>query len=190
MDYCAVNIGPRGTELDYYLREDSVASEEEKFDRLYEEHSSYVYNTCLGIVGNPDDARDAMQDTFVQIYRSLHKFKGNSAIRTWIHRIAINKCMDLLRSKPKHECVETIETFGEMEPLAGNTEVESIVRDTIGRMRPDHRVVLTLFYLQEYSYQEIAEMLGTRLSQVRMCLHRARKAFRKLYDDGGDEVEV
>jgi RNA polymerase sigma-70 factor, ECF subfamily len=190
MNLCALEIGTRGANLDFVVREDSVSTEEAIFDHLYEEHSSYVYNTCLGIMGNPDDARDAMQDTFLQVYRSLGKFKGKSAIRTWIHRIAINKCMDMLRSRPKHESVESIESFAEIDPPGNNREVESMVRETIGRMRPDHRVVLTLFYFQEFSYQEIAEMLGTRLSQVRMCLHRARKAFRTLYDDGGDEVEV
>ena len=189
MDQCVLEFGSRRADSEIIILEESVSREEASFDRLYEDHSSYVYNTCLGILGNADDARDAMQETFVQIFRSLDKFRGKSAIRTWIHRIAINKCMDMLRARPKHESVESIDCFADMAPPDGNREVESIVRDTISRMRPDHRVVLTLFYFQELSYQEIAEILGTRLSQVRMCLHRARKAFRTLYD-GGDEVEV
>jgi RNA polymerase sigma-70 factor, ECF subfamily len=189
MDQCVLEIGSRRADSEIIILEESVSREEASFDHLYEDHSSYVYNTCLGILGNPDDARDAMQETFVQVFRSLDKFRGKSAIRTWIHRIAINKCMDMLRARPKHESAESIDSFADIAPPSGDQEVEMQVRETILRMRPDQRVVLTLFYFQELSYQEIAEVLGSRVSQVRMCLHRARKAFRMLYD-GGDEVEV
>jgi len=160
------------------------------FDRLYERHSAYVYNTCLGILGNPEDARDATQDTFVQLYRSLPKFRGQSRLSTWLYRIAVNKCMDALRSRPKWESADSLELVRNADRPAAEHLQEEHVRQTILKLRSDFRAVLVLYYFQQLSYAEIAESLGYSMDQVRIRLHRARKAFRQAYDDGGGPVEM
>ena len=80
---------------DLVLVREFASGQTDAFDRLYHRHCTFIYNTCVGILGNPDDARDAMQDTFVQLWRSLPRFREQSKFSTWLYRIAVNKCMDL-----------------------------------------------------------------------------------------------
>lgn len=172
------------------LSKDAGMAEENTFDRLYERYSSYVYNTCMGILGNRDDARDAMQDTFVQLYRHLPTFRGDCTHATWLYRVAVNKCMDILRRRRRFESSESMEEYAAEDEPESDGILEQRVRQTILKLKPDHRAVLVLYHFQQLSYNEIAESLGCSLDQVRIRLHRARKAFRSLYDDGGDEDEV
>jgi len=160
------------------------------FDGLYQRHSTYIYNTCLGILGDPDDARDALQDTFVQAYRSLPKFRGDSKFTTWLYRIAVSKCMDLARRRPKWESAEALDWIGDGEDRQDDGMLEERVRDAILRLRPEFRAVLVLCHFRELSYAEIAASLGWSVDKVRVWLHRARKAFRATYaeGDGGHEV--
>lgn len=180
----------RPADADLALVREFVSGRADAFDRLYERHSTYVYNTCLGILGNPDDARDAMQDTFVQLYRSLPKFRLQSRFSTWLYRIAVNKCMDSLRSRPKWESSDSVDWVGDCVPDQGDVLLEAQVREAILRLKPEYRAVLVLCYFQQLSYNEIAETLGCSVDQVRIRLHRARKAFRVHYEDGGVGSEV
>ena len=184
-----MEIGSRANAPDFELVREFVSGEAAAFDRLYERHSTCVYNTCLGILGNPDDARDAMQDTFVQVYRSLPKFRGQSGFSTWLYRITVNKCMDMIQSRPKWEQADSIEFPGEEDPV-GDPLLEEHVRRTILRLKAEFRVVLVLYYFQQLSYEEIAESLGWSLNQVRIRLHRGRKAFRLIYGGNEDEVQA
>lgn len=172
-------------EPDAALAAECVSGDTTAFDLLYERYSGYVYNTCLGMLGDPDDARDAMQETFVQVYRSLSGFRGQSAFCTWVYRIAINKCLDMVRRKPRHR-TEPLDWFREAAAPTRDHTIEQKVRQTILRLKPDQRAVLVLFHFQQLSYTEIAEALGCSLDLVRTRLHRARKAFREIYEDGGD----
>lgn len=182
-----MNAGPGDSDMS--LVAEFVSGRAAAFDRLYERHSAQVYNTCLGILGNPEDARDAMQDTFVQLYRSLPGFKGKSRFSTWVYRIAVNKCMDLIRGRPRWESSDSLEWVGDAERPVGNLLLEESVRRALLELKPDYRMVLVLCYFRQLSYAEIAECVGCSIEQVRVRLHRARKAFRKVYDEG-DRNEV
>lgn len=180
----------QGSTDDTTLVQDFVSGRASAFDVLYERHAKEVYNVCLGILGNPDDARDAMQDTFVQAYNSLPRFRGQSKFSTWLYRIAVNKCIDTVRRRPKWETVDSIEWFRHEQDSNEDRLVEEQVRLVIAKLKPRHRAVLVLYYFQQLSYAEIAETLGWSVEQVRSNLHRARKAFRHFYNDGGNGVEV
>lgn len=161
------------------------------FDQIYRENSSYVYNTCVGILGDSEDARDAAQDTFVQLYKSFSKLRGECTYRTWLYRVAVNKCMDILRHRKKHFRVESLEYIHHNEgPLVDISLLEERVRQAILTLKPQFRAVLVLYYFQQLSYAEIAESLNCSLVQVRTRLHRARKAFRMAFCDGGDGIEM
>jgi RNA polymerase sigma-70 factor (ECF subfamily) len=185
-----LEINSKPTDPDLVLVGEFASGQADAFDRLFERYSSYVYNTCLSIIGDPDDARDAMQDTFVQLYRSLPKFRGQSKFSTWLYRITVNKCRDRLRARPRWESTDSLEWVAEPDGEESDGLLEEQVRQTMMKLKADYRTVLALYYFQQLSYDEIAECLGCSLDLVRIRLHRARKAFRLAYGDGGGEVEV
>src|SRR5688500_9190500 len=72
------------------------AGSEDAFDRLYLRHQDYVYNVCLGILGNQEDARDCTQETFLRVYRKVGEFRARAAFSTWLYRVAVNVCVGQL----------------------------------------------------------------------------------------------
>ena len=175
---------------DLVLVREFASGQTDAFDRLYHRHCTFIYNTCVGILGNPDDARDAMQDTFVQLWRSLPRFREQSKFSTWLYRIAVNKCMDLLRGKPRWETPSSTDLLDHDGRSHWDGLFEQEVRQAVLRLKPEYRAVMVLYYFQQLSYDEIAESLGCSFDQVRIRLHRARKAFRAIYTPGGGDIEV
>lgn len=155
------------------------------FDSIYKRWSSFVYNACLGMLGGPDDAQDAMQETFVQVYKRLGSFRGESSLKTWIYRIAINKCIEHHRRKPVN-----VSVLQDWLPEDGHSCEDILreihVREAVLQLTPRHRAVIVLFYFQQLSYEEMADALGLSVNQVRMRLHRAKTAFSKIFgrEDG------
>lgn len=166
-----------------------VAGDAEAFDRLFLRHQEYVYNICLGVLGNPDDARDCTQETFLQVYRAARSFRGQAQFSTWIYRIAVNNCRGLLRKRPRAtpaslEDPEVGEMADPGPPPWRDVERQAHadeVRAIVGELAPDYRMVLVLRYFQELSYEQMVDVLGWTLPQVKVKLHRARRAFAKRY---------
>lgn len=185
-----VEVNSHAADPDLALVREFASGQTDAFDRLYRRHSTLVYNTCLGILGDPDDARDAMQETFVQMWRSLPGFRGGSKFSTWLYRVTVNKCMDLLRAKPRWETPESIDWYSDGKADRSDGLLEEQVRQTVLKLKPEYRAVMVLYYFQQLSYDEIAESLGCSFDQVRIRLHRARKAFRTLYTQGGGDIDL
>jgi RNA polymerase sigma-70 factor, ECF subfamily len=144
------------------------------FDLLYRSHRETIYNLCLNLCRDRDEARDLLQETFVKAWRGLPKFSGKAAFTTWLYRIAINLCRDAARRKRR-------EKTPLWEPPSPEPEAIGQVRDTLLILRPAHRTVLALRYTDSLSYQEIADCLGWSLPRVKVTLHRARLAFKEAY---------
>jgi RNA polymerase sigma-70 factor (ECF subfamily) len=185
-----VEVDSGAADHDLVLVRECASGQTGSFDELYHRHCTFIYNTCLGILGDPDDARDAVQDTFVQLWRSIPKFKGQSKFSTWLYRIAVNKCMDLLRAKPKWETPSSIDWVEDAGSPRRDGFLEHDVRQAVLKLKPEYRAVMVLYYFQQLSYDEIADSLGCSFDQVRIRLHRARKAFRTLYIRGGGDIEL
>lgn len=186
----ALQINTKPLDTESRTVDEIIAEDVSSFDRLYKENSQYIYNTCLGILGSSEDARDATQDTFVQFYRSLPKIRNGCAYRTWLYRVAVNKCMDIIRRHHRCAHVDSLDWFREECTSADDNILEEHVRQSILRLKPEYRAAIVLFYFQQLSYAEIAESLGCSQSQVRTRLHRARKAFRLVFDNRGDDIEM
>ena len=163
------------------------AGDESAFDRLFEKHQQYVYNVCLGILNNPDDARDSLQETFLRVYHKVGEFRAEAAFSTWLYRVAVNVCVGQLRKRPRHAQAsledETVREIADDGPEVGaalEREVdERRVRAVVAQLPEDYRVVLALRYFQNLSYEEMQDVLGYSLAQVKVKLHRARRAFAK-----------
>ena len=148
------------------------------FDALFERHKRFVYNVCLRILGPGEDAVDACQSTFVKAYRRLSVFRGDACFRTWLYRIAVNISVGLAR-KEKHRHPAGLSA----SPETGSHAMEDTVREAMLDLPPDVRAILVLFYFHGLSCEELAEALGCSEGAARVRLHRARKLFRKIYQE-------
>jgi len=135
-----------------------------------------VYNLALRMLGRSEDARDAAQDAFVSCYRNLSKFRGDAAFSTWLHRIAVNACYDVLR---RRRDVLGLDEAPEPPPAAdhGDAVTTSVdVRRALLAIPDEFRTVLVLHDIQDLGYDEIARILEVPVGTVKSRLHRARVA--------------
>jgi RNA polymerase sigma-70 factor (ECF subfamily) len=158
------------------------------FDRLVAAHEDRIYHAAYRITGNAEDARDAAQETFVKAFRALPRYRHEAAFGTWLHRIAVNASLDIVRRRPQappvplEEVVLPAQTHNP-DTEAERHEVQRRVHDALRRLAPDHRVIVVLRDLQGLAYEEIAEALRMPIGTVRSRLSRAREALRALLKD-------
>ena len=165
----------------YYI--DRVkAGDKEAFAWLVDQYRDMIYTVCLRMLTSEADAEEAAQDAFVKAYRSLASFQGKSKFSTWIYRIAYNQCISMIRKK-----VRMIDLVDEL-PDGEISEADMSGLDTISAQERSKylqmalealgetdSVVITLFYYEELSLEEIAEITGLTSSNIRIKLHRSRK---------------
>lgn len=144
------------------------------FDRLYLQYRDQIFTLCLNLCGDREEAGDLLQETFLNAWRGLPRFRGRAAFSTWLYRIAINTCRAAARRK-------RVLSAPAPEERAVDQELRDEVRSTLADLRPNYRIVLTLYYSQTLSYQEIADCLGWSLVKVKVTMHRAKAAFKELY---------
>jgi RNA polymerase sigma-70 factor (ECF subfamily) len=169
------------------------AGSESAFDRLFLRHQEYVYNVCLGILGNADDARDCTQETFLRVYGKVGEFRAEAAFSTWLYRVAVNTCVATLRRRPRRPAAsledETVREIPDERPEAWTELVREVdqrqVRAVVAQLPEDYRVVLVLRYFQGLSYEQMMAVLGYSLTQVKVKLHRARRAFARKWAEQG-----
>lgn len=150
-------------------------------EKLIELYGDELLRLCFLYLHDLQLAEDAVQETYIRIYKNYDKFLGKSAEKTWITRIAINVCKDYLRSPWKQRVI-----YGGIEPgydkdtQARETELyDDTVICAIGQLKPKYREVVLLFYYQELKTSEIAEILGISVSAVTVRLTRAREQLKK-----------
>jgi RNA polymerase sigma-70 factor (ECF subfamily) len=134
------------------------------FEVLVQRHGTRVYNLCFRILGDPEEAADASQDTFLAALRKLNTFRGDSAFTTWLHRVAVNACYDSLRpSLPSPDHADQV--------------VFSVdVARALMEVPEEFRVVLVLADVQDLPYDEIARVLGIPVGTVKSRVFRGRAA--------------
>ncbi len=154
------------------------------------EHS--VYRNAYYILGNEQDALDASQEALIRIYQKIHLFQEKSKFSTWVQRIVSNICMDKFRAKK-----ETVSIDEHELTLPDKTNVEeaillqsmaSDIHRAIAKLPQQYRIVVVLRYLEDFSYQEIADTLEVPLNTVKSYLFRARQQLQDLlydYQKGG-----
>ena len=173
------------------------AGQEEAFDTLVRAHSGRMLSVCRRILRDEEEAKDAVQEAFLSAFRGLERFGGASLLGTWLHRIAINAALMRLRSRKRHpeEAIEELlPAFSEdgharAEPtdwsptalrLVETRETRELVRGAIDRLPDLYRTVLLLRDIEELDTAETAEALGVTEGVIKVRLHRARHALRRL----------
>lgn len=169
-----------------YLIKRSCAGDVGAFEALVLAHQDRVYNLAYRITGNHEDAADAAQDAFVRAYQALPRFRGESSLSTWLHRIATNAALDLVRRRPDVPPVELpADQPAHDDPAAEvhSREVNRRVHAAVGRLPAEYRVVVVLRDFQGLAYEEIAKVLQIPVGTVRSRLSRGREALRGLLMD-------
>jgi RNA polymerase sigma-70 factor (ECF subfamily) len=149
---------------------------------LVDRYKDLVFTVCIRMLGNAADAAEAAQDVFVKAYRSIGSFQEKSKYSTWLYRIAYNHCISVIRRKVKvidlvDEIPEESEETGELNgmDLLSSEERSKYLRQAIDVLPETDAVVVTLFYYEELSLEEIAGITGLSNNNIRIKLHRSRK---------------
>lgn len=164
-------------------------------ERAIAEYGKATYNFAFRLTGNENDARDLTQDAFIRVYRAWRSFQPGTSFLSWVYRIVTNLYRDELRRR-KGRFQEEIpddnapQEFGGERPLAVNPIEDYVERQlseplsrSLQKLSPDQRQVIVLADIEEYSYQEIADIMGCSIGTVRSRLHRARALLRRLVQD-------
>jgi RNA polymerase sigma-70 factor (ECF subfamily) len=188
--------------IDDSLIEQAQAGDRRSFDRLVERAYPLVFNTAYRILGDHDLAADATQTALVRAYRSLHTFRRSSSFSTWLYRIVTNVSLDMVRKRKRQAQSLTVDTDEDQqterdvpdesaapESRVLEGELQRQVHEALDRLRPEHRVVLVLYDLAGFSYDEIAQMLRLPLGTVKSRLNRARNALREEMAEYGEPTE-
>jgi len=158
------------------------------FDFLYQLHSRRVYALCLRIVRNPSDAEDLLQEAFLQIFRKIGTFRGESAFSTWLHRMTVNVVLMRLRKKalPTASLEETTEpdedTGGPRKDIGAAVDRVNLER-SVEKLPPGYRTVFVLHDVQGFEHNEIADIMGFSVGNSKSQLHKARTRLRELLQE-------
>jgi RNA polymerase sigma-70 factor, ECF subfamily len=160
------------------------------FAAIYEEHSRPVYYLALRMLGDPTSAEDATHDVFLKVFRKIGQFRGDSAIRTWLYRITINHCQNLLQSWHRRNMISNVDdAVWDTAPSPSDSpfriletkELGQRIQKTLDALPEEYRILLLLVADQQLSYEEIGELTEQSSDAVRGKLHRARKAFAAIF---------
>lgn len=148
------------------------------FEQLYRAHGPRLKSIAWHMLGNRQDAEDAVQEAFVKVYRGIGGFHGDSAIGTWLCRIVINVCYDLRRKRRREGVPEGAPAE---EPRAGSSQVLSVLlRDALRRIHPRRRMVFLLFEVEGLRHAEIAAALDVPEGTSKAWLFEAKKELKRL----------
>ena len=174
------------------------SGDEGAFEQLLLAHQKSVYNLCLRMAGNPDDALDLSQEAFIRAWRALGQYQFDAAFSTWLFRLTSNICIDFLRKQKRQQHMsltvtdddEPGEEFTVPDPAPGPEEqaVHNERRQAVARamaaLPEDYRAVMQLRAVEALSYEQIAEILDIKVGTVKSRLARARAQLRKILKDG------
>lgn len=175
------------------------AGDEQAYERFIRDLSPRLFAVARRMMGNDDDASDALQDAFLSAFRNLSSFDGRSRLSTWMHRVVVNACLMKLR-KARRRNERAIESLLPSFASDGHAatpparwsdspggsahceDVTRIVREKIEELPEAYRTVLVLRDIEQLDTEAAADVLGETVSAVKTRLHRARQALRELLD--------
>jgi RNA polymerase sigma-70 factor, ECF subfamily len=162
------------------------------FEILYARHKRRVFSLCFRMTGNYAEAEDFTQEAFLQLYRKIGSFRGESAFSTWLHRLSVN--IVLMHFRKKTRCEVSLEEmlepqqreegptreFGMTDNILHGSVDRITLERAIGGLPPGYRIIFVLHDIEGYEHNEIAEMLGCSIGNSKSQLHKARMKLRTL----------
>ena len=171
------------TNEDIYYINLTIEGNSNAFGILVDRYKDLVFSLALKMVKNREEAEEVAQDTFIKVFKSLSKFKGDSKFSTWIYKVAYNTCLDRLKKNKREQHVVSIDEFNsnQIKSLDDALDVmeeeqrNQTIQDCINLLPSDDAFLLTLFYFEEQSLEEIAKVIGLTANNVKVKLFRSRK---------------
>ncbi|MEO8029504.1 MAG: RNA polymerase sigma factor [Gemmatimonadota bacterium] len=152
----------------------------EAFRALYQAHVGRIFAICLRLSGDRGQAEELTQDVFVQVWRQLGSFRGESSFGTWLHRVAVNEVLSQFRSRSRRMRHETAEDLDQYDPPARSSGPPPIDLDqAIARLPPGARQVFVLHDVEGFQHAEIAGLAGIAIGTSKAQLHRARRLLKE-----------
>ena len=153
------------------------------FAVLVDRYKDMVFTLSLKMLKDREEAEEVSQDTFLKIYKSLNKFNGESKFSTWIYKVAFNTCLDRLKKNKRSQPVTTLDDFNEQEAISlinvldliEERERKKMIQDCLQWLPGEDSFLLTLYYFEEQSLEEIATIIGINPNNVKIRLYRSRK---------------
>jgi len=171
---------------DYDLAQASARGDLQAFETLYERHHRRIYSLCLRMVANPTEAEDLTQEVFVQLFRKIGSFRGESAFTTWLHRLTINHVLMHFRKRGVRLEKTTEEgEIDEIQDLKSTSESPRFIdrialEKAISQLPPGYRTVFVLHDIEGFEHTEVADLLGVSVGTSKSQLHKARMRLREL----------
>lgn len=168
---------------DQYYIDRIMEGDSQAFAPLVDRYKNLVYTLALRMVKNTEEAEEAAQDTFVKVFRSLEKFKGESKFSTWIYRIAYNTCLDRIKKHKSVPLVVAIDDYGTRQLRSTENVLDTLddeeryraLQECLQQLPGEDAFLLTLYYFEEQSLEEIAKVIGIKANNVKIKLFRCRK---------------
>ncbi|MCK0110195.1 sigma-70 family RNA polymerase sigma factor [Flavobacteriaceae bacterium S0825] len=153
------------------------------FTVLVDRYKDLVYTLTLRMMKHTEEAEEAAQDTFIKAYKSLNKFKGDSKFSTWVYRVAYNTCLDRLKKNKRQQYTVEINEYTEHQVKTLDNaldqieakEKEEAIQECLALLPSEDSFLLTLYYFEELSLEEIGKIVSLKPNNVKVKLFRSRK---------------
>lgn len=183
----AEQIADVGSAADFELTRAAAKGDMKAFEEIYLRHHRRVFSLCQRMLQNPSEAEDLTQEVFLQLYRKIGSFRGDSAFTTWLHRLTINQVLMHFRKRSVKFEKTTEEGETPVQTLPGTENpkkmpiVDKIALETaIAELAPGYRIVFVLHDVEGYEHEEVARILGCAVGTSKSQLSKARLKLRKL----------
>lgn len=159
------------------------------FAILVDRYKDLIFTLALRMVKNREEAEEVSQDTFIKVYKSLNKFKGDSKFSTWIYRVGYNTCLDQLKKNKREQQTVAIDEFTEHQIKTLDNALESMelqerkqaIQDCLQLLPSEDSYLITLYYFEELSLDEIAKVIGLTANNIKVKLFRSRKKLATIF---------
>jgi RNA polymerase sigma-70 factor (ECF subfamily) len=183
----AEELGNVTSSSDLVLTQAAAGGDMAAFEEIYQRHHRRVYSICLRMLQNATEAEDLTQDVFIQLYRKIGSFRGDSAFTTWLHRLTVNQVLMHFRKrnvkfeKTTEEGETPVQVVGGTENPRKMPVVDKIaIENAIEQLPNGYRNVFVLHDVEGYEHEEVARILGCSVGTSKSQLHKARLKLRKL----------
>ena len=179
----------RTSPIESKLVRDCIKGDRDAQYRLYRRYDKAMYHVCLRLMKVKEDAEDALQDAFVDVFRKIHTFRFESTLGAWIKRIVVNNCLNQLKKKHKDFVVQlenAPELVDDSTDLELNTSFFKVdkIKEAMQFLPEGYRVICSLYLFEGYDHQEIADILGVSVSTSKSQLHRGKMKLKKSLANG------
>lgn len=167
-----------------------IAGDTNAFAILVDNYKDLVFTLALRMLKNREEAEEISQDAFIKIFKSLNKFKGDSKFSTWVYRVTYNTCLDRIKKNKRSQVHVTIDEFTEHHiktidnalDMMEDEERKEAVQNCLQQLPSEDSFLLTLYYFEEQSLEEISKITGLTANNVKVKLFRSRKKLAVIFN--------